>query len=177
MRTGSIVFAAALALASNEARADSGPDAVPDFRIAMGPAVHVAPRGDTGVSYALDLTVGFTGVVGERYEGLVFNPELGYTFDTVGLHAFDLRFGIGGGNAFGAVVYQPHLLAGTLEGDTAIGVRNSLQGKFFADILSLEVGHQLIYADGDFHQSVNVMFGVNPASFLFLIVSAFSWLK
>jgi hypothetical protein len=38
-----------------------------------------------------------------------------------------------------------------------------------ADMASLELGHQFVNYGGEMHHSFNIMFGVNPAAFVYVL--------
>lgn len=163
-------LAASLALTTPVLADDDGWDAVPVFRIALGPAIHVAPESEKQVELGLDLTAGAIMMPGgAEVLGLVIDPELGYAFDSLGVHAFNLTCGIGAGNPFFAFLYQPRLIAGTLDGTPAVGMRNSFMIHALADMGSLEIGHQFVSIDGALHHDIRVMFGVNPAAFFYVV--------
>jgi len=173
-----MVLGAALALASAEAFAEDKVHAVPVLRVALGPAIHVAPPVEENVQLAVDLNAGVSMLFPTRsrsYIGIVVNPEAGYSFDGIGLHAFNLTCGVGYGHALAAITYHPRLLAGTLNDQFAIGMRNGLALKLFVDMMSLEIGHQFVKdPNGTLHHSVNIMGGVNPAAFVYLLATGFT---
>jgi hypothetical protein len=79
-----------------------------------------------------------------------------------GLHAFHFTAGLGYGVFFLAFVYQPRLIVGTIDDSSAIGMRNGLRGYYFADMVSLEVGHQFVHHHHGLHHDIHILLGVNP---------------
>lgn len=160
-----VAIAVALALAGlpSVAHADDVIP-VPVARMMMGPAIHVEPN---VVQFALDATAGveFVFAGGHGVSGF----ELGYAYDHIGLHAFNLAGQIGLGSYLAFATYRPHLLLGTQNEVFAGGMRNALGGHFFLDLLDIEVGHQFIASGGVLTHSVNVMFGMNPAAFAYVL--------
>ncbi len=163
-----VVVAAAAALAlfalPSIARAEENITPVPVARLMMGPAIHVEPN---VVQFALDATVGVELVFAGGHG--VGGVELGYSYDHIGLHAFDLVAQIGVGRYLVFATYRPHLLLGTQNEVFAGGMRNAIGGHFFFDLLDLEVGHQFIASGGALTHSVNVMFGLNPAAITYAL--------
>ncbi len=143
---------------------------IPVLRLAMGPAFHTAPESEKGTEIALDLTAGLM-FSAANWEGVgaVLVPELGYTFDGLGLHAFNATLGLGFGHPLGFVAYQPRLIVGRADGDRALGMRNGLAFHVLGDMGSLEVGHQFVEFNDHYHHDLRVMVGVNPASFIFVL--------
>lgn len=165
-------LAAALA-ATSAARAEDGPLIVPVVRVAMGPAIHFDP-GRVVTNYALDVTAGADAFAGslEGPAGLL-GGELGYAFDTWGLHLFTVGPSLGVGNVLGILAYQPRFLVGTDElSNLALGMRNSLSAHMLADIFSLEIGHQFVHARDALHHDLHIMAGVNLAAPIFYLVAA-----
>ncbi len=164
-----IVLAASTVASPALADEDSWP-IVPVFRIALGPAIHVAPASEEQVELGLDVTAGAIAMLGEDAISPIVNPELGYTFDSLGIHAFNLTCGVGVGSPFAALLYQPRFVIGTGAGELAVGMRNGLGFHVLADLGSLEIAHQFMHLGGELHHDVRVMFGVNPAAFVFLVM-------
>lgn len=163
------LLALATVMFPREARADDNLG-VPVVRLAMGPAVFVAP---VEPRFALDLTVGFLAI---SEPGIVFGSELGYSFDTTTTHAFNLTGAIGFGTPFVAATYNPRLLVGTVAADgalpeTTVGMRNSIMLHFLADIFSFEAGHQFKTTPTGLEHDVPIMFGINPASAVFIMAA------
>jgi hypothetical protein len=182
LRVGVAALAAGSVMAVGAvARADDGPAGVPVVRLAMGPTIHFAPQDRTGVNFGLDVVIGGLGF-SEGFEidrvGLLFGGDLGYSLDTHGLHAFTIAPAIGIGNIFYGVAYHPRLVAGaTYEKDTAIGMRNSLVGHFFADTFTLDVGHQFTHYRDQLNHDIHILLGVNPAGVIFLLSQAVAALR
>jgi hypothetical protein len=152
-----------------EARADDLA-VVPVLRVALGPAIRLAPATDDGLRFAADVTAGVAvAPSGMKHVGVVLNPELGYAFDGIGAHAFNLSVGVGYGHPLVYVSYQPRLLAGRAGTDTLVGMRNGLAMHVLADMASLELGHQFVHFNGELHHSFTIMFGVNPAAFVYVL--------
>lgn len=164
-----LAVAAVTLAASPSARADDDPLPLPAFRAQLGPVIHI---GQVEPTFALDLDAGAVVLFGDELS-FALNPELGYSFDSYGSHAFNLMLGFGGGVPMAYMLLQPRFLAGTLVQDAgdgsdatfaATGMRNGLGMHFLFDLLSVEVGHQFLYSEGTFHNDVHVLFGTNPAS-------------
>jgi hypothetical protein len=51
---------------------------------------------------------------------------------------------------------------GTIDDSSAIGMRNGLRGYYFADMVSLEVGHQFVHHHHGLHHDIHLLLGVNP---------------
>ncbi|MFT3770683.1 MAG: hypothetical protein QM820_35105 [Minicystis sp.] len=165
------LLACGLALAAMvraaEARADSM--TIPVVRFALGPAFHLAPQQDPSTRIAADITAGFTYDGGSFTKGgsvgWLLHPELGYTYDGLGLNAFNATCGFGVGTLAVDVAYQPRLIVGTVDdAGAAVGMRNGIMLHAFVDIASVEVGHQFVRWGGAFHHDVRVFLGINPAS-------------
>ena len=144
---------------------------VPVTRLSMGPGIFfdpVTPRFD------LDATAG---VIGLLEGGMIVGGELGYSFDTRYLNAFNLTGAIGFGSPFLGGTYRPRFLVGRREdGDTfahtSVGMRNSAMLHFFADVLSFELGHQFMTnGAGGLEHNIHIGFGFNPASAIYLIAA------
>lgn len=168
------IAAAAAALcawvgASSPARADDDMLVIPALRLALGPAVHVDPALEEGVEAAFDVTAGFAGIFGDGVSGFVVNPEVGYAYDSLGIHAFSATCGVGVGGPVVALLYHPRLILGSADGNFAVGMRNGLAVHALADILSLEIAHQLVDANDEAHHDVRVQFGINVAGFGWVI--------
>ncbi|MBI4957823.1 MAG: hypothetical protein HY908_37810 [Myxococcales bacterium] len=164
-----LAAAATVLAAAPSARADDDLLPLPAFRVELGPVIHI---GQVEPTFALDLDAGAVVLFGNDFS-FALNPELGYSFDSYGSHAFNLLFGFGGGVPLAYMLLQPRFLAGTLVKDggsgadetfAATGMRNGIGLHFLFDLVSVEVGHQFLYSDGTFHNDVHVMFGTNPAS-------------
>jgi len=162
---------------TTEAHADDDWAFLPVFRIALGPAIHVAPEREKHVELGLDLTAGFAAMPTESFAGPIVNPELGYSFDSLGIHAFNLTCGVGFGTPLAALLYHPRLIVGTLDGEAAVGMRNSLTFHALADLGSIEIGHQFVSIDGELHHDIRVMFGVNPLGFVYIVSAATDFLR
>ena len=48
-------------------------------------------------------------------------------------------------------------------------MRNGLAFHVLGDIGNLEIDHPFAHHVGELHQSVNIMFSVNPAAFVFMV--------
>lgn len=156
------------ASASSAARADDML-AIPVLRLALGPAVHVAPEPDVGLRLGLDVTAGFVGMFGDVLSSFVISPEIGYTFDSFGLHAFNATCGVGFGGPVVSLLYQPRLILGTAGDDFAVGMRNGIAVRGVADILGLEVGHQFFNAESVLHHDIRILFSLNVGAFGYVI--------
>ncbi len=157
-----------VATASQEARADDL--GVPVVRLAMGPGIFFEP---VEPRFALDLTAGFLGIA---EPGLIYGGELGYSFDTTTLHAFNLAGAIGFGTPWVGATYRPRLIAGTISPfgqlpQGSIGMRNSLMVHFLADIFSFEVGHQFETGPNGLQHDIPILFGFNPAAAVYIITA------
>jgi hypothetical protein len=161
--------ALAFSLLVTRAGAAEEVDATPVLRLSVGPAVHVAPAADRSTQIAFDATAGYARLFGKGDVGFVVDPELGYSFDGSGLNAFNLTCGVGLGALVAAVTYNPRLVVGKQHDLTAVGMRNSLILHVYLDMVSLEVGHQMMSYSGALHQSVVSMVGVNPAALVFAL--------
>ena len=96
------------------------------------------------------------------------SAEVGYAYDGATEHAFQLVPGIGYGHPLAFVSYHPHLLIGSAYDQTSFGLRNGLTMHLLVDMVSLEIAEQFVSAAGA-HHDVRVMFGVNPAAFVYAI--------
>jgi hypothetical protein len=175
-RLASILLGLAACALTNVARADDI-DWLPVVRVAAGPAIHFAPASERTPFFALDVTAGMAAGVSDWHVGdyaFVFNPELGYSYDAIGLNAFNATFGVGLGNAMIAVAYHPRFIAGRAAGETAVGMRNGLALHAVFDTLSLELGHQFVHYGDAYHHDVRILLGVNPAPFFKLLFWASS---
>lgn len=165
-----VLLGAGVSCWTASARADEGVTFIPVLRLALGPSIHLAPASEEGTRLAVDITAGLGIAVGrEKKAGFIFNPELGYAFDGLGTHAFNLSAGIGFGHPLAYVSYQPRLLAGSASGSGLIGMRNGAVFHVLYDMGSLEIGHQFESHGGIMHQGVVIMVGVNPAAFVYAI--------
>lgn len=154
---------------------------VPVLRLALGPIVGFTP--DTHAEIALEATVGISALQGIT-GGVALNAEGGYLFasgdDDGALHAGHLTLGIGWGALGMAITYQPRIIVGTYADDLAIGMRNGVTLHLFADLASIEVGHQFLSARAvgpdpdarELRHDVRMMLGLNPAAFVFLLSEA-----
>lgn len=158
----------ALVSASAPARADDF-IAIPVLRLALGPAVHVAPDDEDGVDLGLDLTAGFVGMFGDDIAGVVVSPEIGYAYDSVGVHAFSATCGVGVGGPLLSMFYYPRLILGTAGDNLAVGMRNGLAIRGLADIFGVEVAHQFVDANDALHHDVRVQFAINVAAFGYVL--------
>ncbi|MFO0615227.1 MAG: hypothetical protein U0414_21725 [Polyangiaceae bacterium] len=146
------------------ARADE-PLPLPVVRSMMGPSFHVGQK--PLVQFTLDATAGIVALAG-RSSQIMFGGELGYTYDNIGLNAFNLMAEIGIGKELVAyVAYQPRMILGSLDGSFAGGMRNAVGGHFLFDLLDIELGHQFLASEGQLSQSVNLTFGTNPAAVVY----------
>jgi hypothetical protein len=182
-----ISLALFLAALSAPTAAHAGEDDVngaPIFRVALGPAFHLSPPPSRAVSqFAIDVTAG-VGFGGNPTKSTFrFMPELGYSYDHLGIHLFSVSAGVGVGDAMFSFLYHPRFLLGSWGSDTAIGLRNSLVMHFFLDSYSLELGVQNVFAGGRSQGDFRVMFGMNPLALmpwipLFMGVGrAFTWMS
>ncbi len=154
---------------STRALADD-PLALPVLRLALGPAIHTAPAADESTRLAVDITAGAgLAPLGWKGVGVILNPELGYAFDSLGTHAFNVVAGIGYGSPLAYASYRPRFLVGDASGNLMVGMRNGLAMHLLLDMVSLEFGHQFASYGGALHHDVRVLFGVNPASFVYAI--------
>ena len=122
---GFLTFLLVVGLHPAEASADDELRAMPVVEFAPGVAAHFAPSGATHPQFTCDLDSGAFIMLGEERR-FAINPQLGYTYDHMGLNAFNLAFGFGVGNPVIYATYIPRLIAGTLDHHGAIGMRNSL---------------------------------------------------
>lgn len=156
-------LSAALLLSSRPASADDGPAVAPIVRLALGPSFHIAPKAEKGTEVAFDATAGVNfAVAGWSKPGMILSAEAGYAYDGITDHAFQLAPGIGYGHPLAFVSYHPHLLIGS-----GLGLRNGLAMHLLGDMMSAEVSEQFMSFDGAAHHDFRVMFGVNPAAFVF----------
>lgn len=161
-------------------RSDDDIRMVPVLRFALGPSLNFTPESHAEV--ALETTLGVSalqGIVG----GVALNAEGGYTYESGWksgtLHAGNLTLGVGWGALGMAITYQPRLILGTYAGDLAVGMRNGVTVHLFADLASVELGHQFVsaQADGDpatkeLRHDVRMLIGLNPAAFVYLLTEA-----
>lgn len=106
---------------------------------------------------------------------LLLTPKIGYTLmaDTDRyVHLGRLGLGIGYGNNWAAIHYIPRFVAGTSGGQFTVGVRQSITVNFIANLLTAEVGHQMLYTapqlehDLYFTISANVLLVIYVLSFM-----------
>jgi hypothetical protein len=143
------------------------PTFAPVIRGAAGPTFRVEPEAPTATTFVLDATAGVT-TYGHIADRVILNGELGYAFDNRGrdLHAFTLTGGMGlGWRAIGATV-QPRLLLGVAGTDFAVGLRTGIVFRGLVDFVTLEVAHRLLHHTETMHHDIQLLFGVNPLSFL-----------
>lgn len=175
--SGSVGLAAVLvALPAREARANDAPIPLPVARVMLGPAFHVgAPD---LVQFTMDADAGVVVLTGNDRRFL-FGAELGYTYDNVGINAFNLAASIGvGSDGIAYVAYQPRLLLGTgPEGTFLAGMRNGITGRFIFDLVDVELGHQFIASEGELTHSVNLTFGMNPAAVIYVFARVLNWAR
>ncbi len=151
-------------------------DVIPIGRGSVGADFTLAPD----PARAIDLASAFGGgadVLFGAAPTLVVAPEGAYVFDAGagGVHLFDLGCGVGLGDPRLFVAYHPHLLVGG-GGDAAalaIGTRQGAALHAWFDILSAEVGYQMVSQLGEPRQGIYVVFGGNVASAIQQIVAAF----
>lgn len=174
---GTATFALTLLPATARADEDGFVLVVPAVRFGIGPALHLAPEPESNhVDVMLDVSAGADLVLGDRAAkratGVLVNPEIGYTYDGLGLHAFHATVGVGM-SLFGLIglTYNPRLVAGTWNGP-AIGMRNGVTLKVLADTASMEIGHQFVADDLALHHAVNFVFAVNPGALAYVIYRA-----
>jgi len=170
VRTGPLTIARVCALlvavAPSAAYAEDDPAIIPVTRIMMGPALHIGVS--PPVQFMTDADAGLYLLAG-RHMQFFFDSELGYTFDHVGLNAFNVMGAIGiGTEDLVNVAYQPRALVGTLNREFAAGMRNAIGAHFLADMVDVEVGHQFVSSQGRLTQTVTLTVGVNPAAFVFM---------
>ncbi|MFO0552292.1 MAG: hypothetical protein U0271_28150 [Polyangiaceae bacterium] len=138
---GAVIFAG-VALASSPARAgDDDPRYVPVARFGMGTAVS-----DAGATLAIPVGAGFTAFDRREEIGVVYGAEVGtwLAFLHPQTYLFTATVGVGFGNQMVALTYQPRFLIGERRDEYALGMRNSLVGRFFYDAINVEVGHQFL---------------------------------
>jgi hypothetical protein len=179
------VLALAIALVAGSARAESVAakidkvddkvktflSVIPVLRVMAGPAIHFAPPEEKRVTAAVDVTAGAAiNAVGSLRVGLFLVPELGYSYDGVGAHAFSFLGGIGVGNLAVFAAYHPRLVVGTAAGEGFVGMRNAIGVHAFLDSFCIEGGHQFVRHGGALHHDGRVMFGVNPAALIYFTV-------
>lgn len=166
--SGAIGLSAAVALAipASPARADE-PVPLPVARVMLGPAFHLgAPD---LVQFTMDVDAGVMVLAGKD-RSFFFDAELGYTYDHIGLNAFNLAGMIGiGTDLIAYVAYQPRMLLGTADDGSFVGgMRNAIGGHFFFDLLDVEFGHQFLANRGELTHSLNLTFGMNPAAAIYV---------
>jgi hypothetical protein len=148
----------------------------PVARVQLGPAIHVAPEVDEGTEFSLDLNFGASVLQRTRAKKrFVWNPEIGYSYDGIGLHAFNATVGIGFGNHTFVAAYHPRLILGRANDDTAVGMRNAIMIHAIVDMFSMEIGHQFVSYSDAMHQDIKVMFGFNPGSLVGLAIATSGW--
>lgn len=159
----------AVAAVPSAARADDGdPEILPTFRGMFGGAFHLGDK--PLVRFTTDVDAGMFAILGRMQ--ILVGGELGYTYDSVGLDAFNLAAVLGYGRAnLAYVTFQPRLLLGTIDEDVAVGMRNGIGGHFLTDFVDLELGHQFVWSDGRLKQAITATAGINPAAILYLLVT------
>lgn len=101
---------------------------------------------------------------------VVLIPEMGYTFDSLGTHAFNLGVGVGGGNRTVDVTYDPRLILGDHDGHFVVGMRNAAALRILRDIVDFEMGHQFTVFGGETDQEFVALAGFNlPTLVLYLL--------
>jgi hypothetical protein len=126
------------------------------------------------VNFVADVTGGAQ--VLERLEsahtvrGLYFG-ELGFSYEARGYQAFNLAGGVGFGNLYFGLAYHPRFLIGDLNDELAVGMRNSVIGHAFFDMVSLEFAHQMVDGPKVLEHDLRVMIGLNPAPIIWLLVN------
>ena len=141
------LFALVLLLWSQRADADRHLTlAYPTLRPELGVAGQISPEGHA--HFLLNVQAGAGVWIGhsdsyEAVDNFILLPEVGYTFDTSTLHAFNVGLGLGGGGAivFGAVT--PRFVVGDLNGELAMGVRTGLSAALGL-MLNFELSHQFL---------------------------------
>lgn len=110
-----------------------------------------------------------------EHASLLVTPQLGYTLmaDNERLvHLGRLGLGVGYGNSWAAIHYIPRFVVGTSAGLFTVGARQSIAASFISNLLSAEVGHQLLYTasqiehDLYFTISANLMIVIYVLSFM-----------
>ena len=158
---------AAMALATGDAAAEEG--FLPSAHLGLGPGFHIEPKEERATQFTFDATAGvlYTDRTGDVFETNAFlGLEAGYAYDGLGLHAFAVTPMVGYGVPLAYLAYQPRLLVGDVDGQTAIGMRNGLAMHLFLSLGSLEIGHRFMSFAGELHHSLQLMFAVNPGIFL-----------
>jgi hypothetical protein len=69
------------------------------------------------------------------------------------------------------LAYHPRFLIGDLNDELAVGMRNSVIAHGFFDMVSLELGHQMIDGPKVLEHDLRVMIGLNPAPIIWLLVN------
>jgi hypothetical protein len=152
--------------------------AVPVLRVAVGPSASFTP--EMHAELAVETTAGVSalqGIVG----GIALNAEAGFLHESglskSGLNAGVLTLGVGYGALGMAVTYQPRLVVGVYRAEPAVGMRNGIALHLFADLASLELGHQFVsvveYDDLGIERTLRhdarLMLGLNPAALVYLV--------
>jgi hypothetical protein len=141
---------------------------LPVVRVMVGPSLHIGE--DPVAQFTGDIDAGVWLLAGKDYQ-YMFDGEAGFTIDGK-LLAFNLMGAIGIGKTFLAYAsYQPRLVLGTRDGYVAGGMRNALAGHFLFDALSAEFGYQFIASHDGLRQDVTLMFGTNPAAFIYFLAA------
>lgn len=106
---------------------------------------------------------------------LLLTPQIGYTLMADSeryVHLGRIGLGLGYGNNWAAVHYIPRFVVGTSAGLFTVGARQSITASFISNLLTAEVGHQLLYTapqiehDLYFTVSANIMLVIYVLSFL-----------
>jgi len=164
---GGALVGGAIGFGGGDAHAEES--LLPSVHLGLGPAFHIEPASERAPQFAFDATAG---VLLANPRGSIFSSdtyfgvEAGYAYDGLGIHAFALAPMIGYGAPLAFLAYQPRLLVGDADGDTAIGMRNGLAMHMFLGLGSVEIGHQFVSFAGALHHSLQLTFAVNPGLFL-----------
>lgn len=137
---------------------------LPFINLGMGPRWSLSGSGG-GAAFALDLAFGLNLQWRKDREmttaGLWISPQLGYSYEQ-DANLFVLGLGAGYGSNLAALVYTPRLVTGVIAGERRVGFRQGLSGRFFYDLVSLELAHQVTPLGGPPQHDVRLMFYLNP---------------
>ncbi|MFO0548123.1 MAG: hypothetical protein U0271_07030 [Polyangiaceae bacterium] len=184
-----ITTSLAVALASEDAHADSAINITPLARTSLGERLSVNddPLADLGFTgeQSLGVTLSYFehgGGFGVNMSGqpeFVLAPNLGVSYGQA-ITAFQFGIGVGGGFGWLGVTYEPKLVAGTwdreddeLDEVPLVGMRNSIELNLLFGGLAVEVGHEVDYYRDDFHDSLVAFFRFDVGMVIPLILTGY----
>lgn len=151
---------------------------LPALRLAIGPGWSLPPPLDatspTALFFGLHAGAAMTGSRGQRYRGLLLQPEIGYALlrSTAGnRHSLELGLGVGYAagfafsfrySAYGMVGSTSIVTAGSPHEKPHIGLRHGLLLSTLSDLVSIELSHAVIGPlSGDTGHELRLLFGVD----------------